>query len=362
MHTTVLEINQNNLIKNISFFKSKIKKETKIMAVVKANAYGSGSVLVSKSINNFVDFFAVAYTNEGVELVSKGISKPVIVLHAQPENYLKIIQNNLQPNIYNLKGLENFIALAEKLQIEKYPIHLKFNTGLNRLGFLKKDIPEILKLINRSSVKIISVFSHLAASEDLNEIVFTKNQISKFNVIKDIFIKELPQKPIFHILNTSGIVNFDEYQMDMVRIGIGMLGFANDKKTTSKLENVLTLKSKISQINYLNIGDSLGYNRAFTANKNTKTATIPIGHADGILRKLGNEKFYVMVNKQRTYISGNICMDMIMLDVTNVDCTEGDEVILFQSQNDIHRICTLLNTIPYEFFTLLSKRIERIIV
>lgn len=360
MHPTVLEINKENLIYNLLFFKNKLQKNTKLLAVVKANAYGSNSVLVSKSIEPYVDYFAVAYTKEGVELIKNKITKPILVLHAQTKNYLQIINNTLEPNIYSFNGLREFIKIASSKNCVDYPIHLKFNTGLNRLGFKPKDIPEIIHLLNKSkSVKIKSVLSHLAASEDLNEKEFTLQQIDAFKKIKNTINKSLNYQPIYHLLNTSGVANYQDAQFDMVRVGIGMLGFANDKKITSQLKNVLTLKSKISQIHSLKKGESVGYNRAYFLENDGKIATIPIGHADGISRKLGNKNGFVYLNDQKIPIIGNVCMDMIMVDVSSVKCHENSSITLFKLQEDIMDICNKLQTIPYEFFTMLSRRIER---
>ncbi len=364
MYPTILEINTDNLLKNITFFKSKLYEKTKILAVVKAFAYGSDAVLISKILQkNAINYLAVAYTNEGVLLKKNNIVLPIIVLHAQIESYKKIIKHKLEPNIYSLNGLKKFIQIAKRKKLKNYPIHLKFNTGLNRLGFVKEDISDILKLVkNNSNISIKSIFSHLAASEDSAEREFTIKQINLFESIKNSFTKTLKNKPYYHILNTSGVLNYPEYQMDMVRIGIGMFGFANEPKFTKELKNVFRLKTKISQIHTINKGESLGYNRAFIATKKTKTATLPIGHADGISRILGNKNNFVYINHKKAFIIGNVCMDMIMVDVTNITCKEGDEVIIFDSQKDILRISKKLKTIPYEFLTMLSQRIKRQII
>ncbi len=364
MHPTILEINTDNLVKNIAFFKSKLHQKTKMVAVVKAFAYGSDAVSISKILQkNNIDYLAVAYTKEGIQLRKNNIILPIIVLHAQIENYKKIIKHSLEPNIYSLNGLKKFIQIVKKKNLKRYPIHLKFNTGLNRLGFVKEDVSEILKLVkNNPNISIKSIFSHLAASEDSAEKEFTIKQIHLFESIKNPFTEALKNKPYYHILNTSGILNYSEYQMDMVRLGVGMFGFANEPKFTNKLKNVLTLKTKISQIHTINKGESLGYNRAFVATKKTKTATLPIGHADGISRKLGNKNSFVYINHKKATIIGNVCMDMIMVDVTNINCKEGDEVIIFDSQKDILRISKELNTIPYEFLTMLSQRIKRKVI
>jgi len=363
MHATILEINQQNLKYNVAYFKKKIKSDTRVLAVIKAYAYGSDAVLVAKAISNQVNYFAVAYTKEGIELVKNRINKPIIVLHAQIENYPQIIDNNLEPNIYSFRGLRAFINEAKTKKVIKYPIHLKFNTGLNRLGFTVEDIPLIMDLVkNNNTIHIKSIFSHLVASEDIKEKDFTLNQINQFQNIKKNFEGLLNDKPIFHLLNTSGVVNYPNAQFDMVRIGIGLLGFSNDEEENKKLKNVLALKSKISQIHKVKKGESIGYNRAYFMDKDGKTATIPIGHADGISRKLGNKKGFVYVGNQKVPIIGNVCMDMIMIDVTNVNCNEGDEVWLFKNHQDVNAICEILQTIPYEFFTMLSQRIERVML
>ncbi len=363
-NVSVLEIKASAVTHNLSYFKSLLNKETKLLAVVKAFSYGGDALLISQILQKEkVDYLAVAYIGEGVLLRKSGISIPIIVLHPQIINLNLLLKYNLEPNIYTDLILTEFIKILKKDKRINYPIHLKFNTGLNRLGFHPKDVRKIVsKIENYSELTIKSVFSHLAASEDLNEKDFTTKQINSFNKIKEQVINLLNYKPIFHLLNTSGIVNYPEAQFDMVRLGIGLYGFANDKKTTEKLENVFSLKSIISQIHTLEKGNTVGYNRAYTIKKETKTATIPIGYADGISRKLGNEKGYVLINDKKAAIIGNVCMDMIMVDVTEIDCTVGDEVILFNSQKMIEDISTKLDTIPYELLTMISQRIKRILI
>lgn len=361
-NVTVLEINASAIRHNLSYFTSKLKKNTKILVVVKAFAYGSDAVILSKILQqNKVDYLAVAYVDEGVSLRNAGITLPILVLHPQLINLEKLIAYNLEPNIYSTSILNAFLRICKTQNLTNYSIHLKFNTGLNRLGFSIDDVSAILAFIAKdNTLKIASVFSHLAASEDLNEKVFTENQIASFIRIKELVEKMLRYKPIFHLLNTSGIVNYPNAQFDMVRLGIGIYGFANDTTETNKLKNVLTLKSIISQIHLLKKGDSVGYNRGFLATKNTKTATIPIGHADGISRKLGNGIGDVFINNVKAKIIGNVCMDMIMVDVTSIDCKEGDTVILFDSQKRIEEIAQKLDTIPYEFLTMISQRVKRL--
>jgi len=360
-HVSVLEINLNSLEFNTNYFKSKLKKTTKILAVVKAFGYGSSATEISKFLADKVSYFAVAYVNEGITLRKAGILNPILVLHPVINNLDKLVEYQLEPNIYSFKLLNSFLKSAKKFSLNEYPIHIKFNTGLNRLGFNKTDVIEITnKLSNQHLVKVTSVFSHIAASEDLNERKFTLQQIETFNAISLEFINKLGYSPLKHMLNTSGIINYaTEAQFDMIRLGIGMYGFGNDENETRKLKNVLTLKSIISQIHTIKKGETVGYNRAFKASKTIKTATIPIGHADGISRQLGNEKGYIYVKNKKAPIIGNVCMDMIMANVTNIDCKEGDEVVIYKNQQHIKDLAQKSNTISYELLTAISQRIHR---
>ena len=362
-HVTVLEIDLNAVNHNLQYLKSKLKKTTKVAAVVKAYGYGSDSVIIADFLKDKVDYFAVAYTQEGVILRNAGIKTPIIVLHPQQPNLDLLIENCLEPNLYSFKILNAFINTLKTKKLKNYPIHIKFNTGLNRLGFVKKDLPELISILNSSDeINLKSAFSHLAASEDLNEKAFSLNQISSFKEIKETLNKSLKNKPFYHMLNTSGVINFaEEAQFEMVRIGIGLYGFGNDESITPKLRNVISLKSIISQIHTIKKGESIGYNRAYKAQKTIKSATIPIGHADGIHRALGNGKGFVTINNKKAYFIGNVCMDMIMVDVTNIECNEGDEAILFNTQETINEIATKLNSISYEIITAISQRIKRIV-
>ncbi|WP_347172644.1 alanine racemase [Polaribacter uvawellassae] len=361
-HVTVLEIDGNAVQHNLQYFKEKLASDTKILVVVKAFGYGSEAKKIAKLLENKVDYFAVAYTDEGIALRKAGIEKPILVLHPQIPNLELLIQHQLEPNLYNFKIFNAFLELANANVLLNYPIHLKFNTGLNRIGFCDTDIPLILSRIAATShVKIASLFSHLAASEDANEKEFTTNQINNFKLIAKEFHQHLNYKPMVHLLNTSGIINYPQAQFDMVRLGIGLYGFANDENETKQLKNVLSLKSIISQIHTIKPGESIGYNRAYTANETMKTATIPVGHADGISRKLGNKKYSVLINNQKAPIIGNVCMDMIMVDVSNIDCKEGDEVIVFNSQEMLLKIANITNTISYEILTAISQRVKRLL-
>lgn len=361
-HVTVLEIDGAALDHNLNYFKQKINPETKILAVVKAFGYGSDGVQVAKHLEDKVDYFAVAYTHEGIALREANISKPILVLHPQIPNLKEVVSYRLEPNLYNFKIFNAFLKLADEAPLMNYPIHIKFNTGLNRLGFWHTDIPAIISDLKKTNhIKVQSLFSHLAASEDLEEQEFSINQINNFAYIAQQFYKHLGYEPLLHILNTSGVVNYAKAQFDMVRVGIGLYGFGNDDKETAALKNTHNLTSIISQIHTINPGETVGYNRAFVAKRPTKTATVPIGHADGLSRKIGNKKGYVLINNQKAPIIGNVCMDMIMVDVTKINCNEGDAVIIFNNQQMIQHIANVSETIVYETLTAISQRVKKVL-
>jgi len=360
---TVIEIDLAALEHNFKFLKSKLHKQTKFLAVVKASGYGSDASIVAKYLEQLdVDYFAVAYTQEGIVLRDAGIKTPILVLHPQTVNFEKLIDHCLEPNLYNARLLNKFLKIALKKTVVDYPIHIKFNTGLNRLGFSENEIDFIIDQLSKTNhVKVKSIFSHLAASEDLKENDFTLRQIQKFKDIATKFKKQIGYEIMLHQLNTSGVLNYPEAQFDMVRCGIGLYGFGNDTDYTKRLMNVTTLKSIISQIHSIKPNESVGYNRAFKSLETTKTATIPIGHADGIYRAFGNGKGYVTIKGKKAPIVGNVCMDMIMVNITHIDCKEGDEVIIFDNQETVVELANNINTIPYEILTALSSRIKRIV-
>lgn len=360
-HVTVLEIDSESIYFNLNYFKSKLHSKTKILVVIKAFGYGTSAVEIAKLLEPKVDYFGVAYLDEGMALRNAGIKTPILVLHPQKATIEKILKHHLEPNIYSINLLNAFIEKATQLKLQNYPIHIKFNTGLNRLGFVEKDIPLISSIINKQkALKITSIFSHIAASEDLNEREFTLHQINRFKVVSTELINQLPNNPFRHMLNTSGIINYaKEAQFDMVRLGIGLFGFGNNNTETAKLKNVITLKSVISQIHIINKGETVGYNRAFKANSTIKTATIPIGHADGISRQFGKGKGFVYINNKKAPIVGNVCMDMIMVNITDINCAEGDEVLVYKNQFHIEELAKSINTISYEILTAISQRVNR---
>ena len=361
--STFLSVDLNALVHNYHFIKSYLKPNTNFLAVIKAFAYGHEAIAIAKALEKEkVAYFAVAYLQEGIHLRKAGISTPILVLHPQQSDVQDCVAHQLEPNIYSFNILETFQNCLKKFNIQEFPIHLKFNTGLNRLGFSHNDIPELLsKLASDNTCKIASVFSHLVASEDLDEKEFTQKQIRLYTNILSEIQKEIPYTFIRHLTNTSGVLNYPEAHFDMVRVGIGLYGYANEQKWTSQLKNVGSLYTVVSQIHRVKKGESVGYNRAFIASKTTRSATLPIGHADGIPRTWGKGIGYVSINGEKAYILGNVCMDMIMVDVTQIDCKEGDQVIIFNTQATLEDLAKKAGTISYELLTAISQRVPRII-
>jgi alanine racemase len=360
---TVLEIDLNALAHNYNYLISKLKSGTKTLAVVKAFGYGSESIAVAKELERLgVDYFAVAYVKEGVALRDAGIRTPILVLHPQPINFEELIDRCLEPSIYSARILKHFTTIAEGKNQKDYPIHLKFNTGLNRLGFLEKDTKYILAALKETHViKARSLFSHLVASEDPDEKEFTLHQINRFKKIAETMKAGLPYEPFMHQSNTSGVINYPQAHFDMVRVGVGLYGFGNSERENKNLKPIATLKSVISQIHAIQPGESVGYNRAYKAQGHEKTATIPIGHADGISRAYGNGTGWVTVAGHKAPIVGNVCMDMLMVNITGLSCQEGDEVIVFGENPTAQQLAEAVGSIPYELLTAISQRVKRVV-
>ncbi|MCL2026875.1 MAG: bifunctional UDP-N-acetylmuramoyl-tripeptide:D-alanyl-D-alanine ligase/alanine racemase [Bacteroidales bacterium] len=362
-HETVLEINLNAMQHNLNYFRSKIQPTTKIMSMVKAFSYGSGSFEISNFLQfNNVEYLTVAYADEGVELRNFGITLPIMVMNPEKIAIEKMLRFNLEPEIYNFRTLDFLIQeLAEAPDILEVYIHLKLDTGMHRLGFLENDLPELIRILNtQKRIKVRSIFSHLAGSEDLNLEDFTRSQISKFTTMSEFLMKELKYPILRHLLNSAGISRFPEAQFDMVRIGIGLYGVGFDENEQRQLQNVSTLKSTISQIKTIEPNETVGYNRRFKAETTTKIGVIAIGYADGLSRKLGHGHGLVWVNGQQVPIIGNVCMDMCMIDLTGVSANEGDEVEIFGNKTQIQDIAKKCDTIPYEILTGISRRVKRV--
>lgn len=361
---TTLEIDLQALESNFRYITSKLRPNTKLMAVVKAYSYGSDSVAIAKKLEELrADYFAVAYASEGVALRDSGITTPVLVLHPLPAHFHDITSRCLEPNLYSKNLLEKFIAFAENEGLENYPVHIKINSGMNRLGFRAEEIDAIAqRLKNTQAVIVKSVFSHLAASEDKANRAFAEKQIAQYLKASGYLTGQLGYAPLRHTLNTSGILNFPEAQLDMVRSGIGLYGYGNHPEEDKNLIPVATLKTIISQIHHLNKGENVGYNFGFTAEKVMKTATLPLGHADGISRVYGKGKGFVYIHGQKAFTIGNICMDMFMVDVTDIDCQEEDEVIIFGKGASAEDFAHAVNSISYEIITAISQRVKRVVI
>ncbi|TDO83603.1 UDP-N-acetylmuramoyl-tripeptide--D-alanyl-D-alanine ligase [Flavobacterium chryseum] len=361
-HETILEINLNSISHNLNFFKSKLASDVKMMVMVKAFGYGNGGLEIAKLLEHHkVDYLGVAFADEGISLKNGGIKLPIMVLNPESTSFASIIQYQLEPEIYSIKGLNAFLKIAREKNLKDFPIHIKLDTGMHRLGFEANTIDELIATLKgNSTVRIQSVLSHLATSDDMNHYDFVISQINLFEKLSSKLMTELKVNPIRHILNTSGISNFPSAQFNMVRLGIGLYGVSNDASEQKYLENVGTLKSIISQVRTIPAGDSVGYGRRFMAEKETRIATIPIGYADGISRLWGNGIGYVMIKNQKAPITGSICMDMLMVDVSKIDCKEGDSVIIFGENPTVTEIANALKTIPYEILAGISQRVKRV--
>jgi alanine racemase len=361
-HETVLEINLNALTHNLNYYRAKLKPSTKIMVMVKAFSYGTGGLEIAKLLEyQRVDYLGVAFADEGIALKSNGIQLPIMVLNPENTSFESIIQHQLEPEIYSLKGLHSFLKMAKQKRLIDFPIHLKIDTGMHRLGFEEQHISELITILkNNKTIKVKSILSHLATSDDAENRDFAMEQIEKFDRISSQLQSELEILPLRHILNTSGISNFPEAQYEMVRLGIGLYGFSNQPKEQAFLEPVGTLKSIISQIRTIQAGESVGYGRRFMATQEMRIATIPIGYADGIRRSWGNGLGFVVIKKQKATILGSICMDMLMVDVTSIACVEGNEVIVLGESPNVAEMAKKLDTIPYEILTGISQRVKRI--
>lgn len=361
-HETVLEINLNAISHNLNFFKSKLKPKTKMMVMVKAFGYGNGGFEIAKLLEHHkVDYLGVAFADEGISLKNAGITVPIMVLNPETTSFAAIIQHQLEPEIYSIKGLKGFLKIAEQNKLKHFLIHIKIDTGMHRLGFEEENISDLIHILKgNETVQIKSILSHMATSDDLKHDAFSKSQIALFEKLSTQLETELNIKPIRHILNTSGITNYPEAQYDMVRLGIGLYGISNDPEEQKQLEIVGTLKSVISQIRTIDAEESVGYGRRFIATETTKIATIPIGYADGISRSWGHGVGYVLINNKPAKIVGSVCMDMLMVNITGIDCKEGNTVIIFGENPTVNFMAKQLNTIPYEILTSISQRVKRV--
>ncbi len=362
-HRTILEINLNALIHNLNVFSRFLEPETKVMAMVKAAAYGSGSDEVARLLEfKQVDYLAVAYIDEGVELRQAGIHLPILVLNPEEAGFEAMLRHQLEPEIYGFDILDKLLKYLERyLSGYTLPIHLNLNTGMNRLGFEIDDLAKLGQVLQaNNNLKINSIFSHLAASDETGHDEFTLQQIEQFKQMYEQLVEGLSYRPMRHILNSAGICRFPEHQMDMVRLGIGLYGIgATDIQ--EELETVSTLKATISQIKDIAKGETIGYGRIGKAERPMRIATISIGYADGYLRQLSQGKGSVVIHGKMAPTIGNVCMDMCMVDITEIPTArEGDEVIIFGKEKPVQDLAKELHTIPYEVFTNISSRVKRV--
>jgi len=360
VHGTVMEVDLGALIHNLNFFKAKLKPDTKLMVMVKAFAYGSGSVEVANVLQyHQVDYLGVAYADEGVELRKNNITLPVMVMNPTEEGFQAMINFNLEPELYGFKILNEFISFLEG---RPWNIHIKIDTGMHRLGFEAEEVEELIALLKTNrNIKVASVFTHLAGSDEAEHDAFSKQQAETFFKSAAKISAALGYKPILHVLNTPGILRLPEWQLDMVRLGVGLYGV---DPTTAKhpLKPVATLKTVISQIREVKEGESIGYGRKGKAKKTMKLATIAVGYADGYSRAFSQGVGEVSVRGERVPVVGNVCMDMTMIDTTGIEAKEGDEVILFGAVLPIQEVADKINTIAYEILTNTSERVKRVFV
>ncbi|MCR4964233.1 MAG: bifunctional UDP-N-acetylmuramoyl-tripeptide:D-alanyl-D-alanine ligase/alanine racemase [Bacteroidales bacterium] len=364
-HLTTLNVSLPAIVHNLHYFRSFIKPETKMVAMVKALSYGLGDAeIINELINQKIDYLAVAYTDEGVRLRKRHINTPIIVLGAEAHSFESMVLNRLEPEIFNFYYLQELIGvLHEHPEITEFPIHIKLDTGMHRLGFDKEDLPHLLKVLEENPcLRVASTFSHLAAAEDPAEDDFTRLQIKRFEEMSGILRNALPYPILRHILNTAGILRFSEAQFDMVRLGIGLYGFFDMPEIQANLQNVATLKTLITQVKRIPQGETIGYNRSFKVDHDMQVAIIPIGYADGYPREFSNGKGLVMVRGQLVPVVGKICMDMCMLDVTGLSVHEGDEVIVYGEGNTAQDAARRIGHISYDLLTSLSSRVPRIYV
>lgn len=359
-----LEINLNGCLENYRYFRSKLEDKTKLLVLVKANAYGHGAVQFASLMEEAgADYLAVAYPVEGFELRQAGIKSPIMVLTAGTDSFDQIVNYGLEPGIPNMYSLKVLCNVLEKRGMTGFPVHIKLDTGMHRLGFMTEELAELMDFMKEcKAVKIKSIYSHLAASDDPSCDEFTLGQIELFQKNADALSESLGYKPMYHVLNSAGIERFTQYQFDMVRLGIGIYGVS--AIPGNKLAPVASFKCKVLQVKTLRPEDgTIGYGRhGKIAPEGTVIATIPVGYADGVDRHLscGNGRF--MVNGHKVPTIGNICMDMCMLDVTGLDVKVGDTVTIFGEDPTITDLAEILGTIPYEILTSVPRRIERIIV
>lgn len=362
VHQTTLEIDLKALAENIFNYKKRLPANVKLLAMVKAFAYGNGAAEIARVLQyNQADYLGVAYVDEGITLRNSGIQLPVMVLNVDENAFDAIINHNLEPVIYSARLLQSFASYLNQEGLKDWPVHLEIETGMNRLGFTLAQLKEAASILQQPEIRIQTLFSHLAASEDANEDAYTKQQFSIF-MEADAWVSSLISYPYLkHIANTAAIKRHPYLVLDMVRLGIGMYGVEDDGAAGGETETVATLKTTIAQLKNLNAGETVGYNRKGIITKSSVLATVRIGYADGYPRHLGYGKGYMLVNGKKAPVTGSVCMDMTMIDVTGIEnVQEGDEVIVFGKDLPLSRLAHWAATIPYEIMTGISERVPRV--
>lgn len=360
VHETTLEINLNALVDNLNYYRNKLKPDTKIVCMVKASAYGAGSYEIAKTLEDQrVNYLAVAVADEGSELRKAGITSSIIIMNPEQTAFKTLFDYKLEPEVYSFHLLEELIKAAEREGITNFPIHIKIDTGMHRLGFAPAEIPRLVERLHKqTSVIPRSVFSHLVGSDTERLDTFTRRQIEVFEAAAAQLQEGFSFKIIRHICNTAGIQRYPGAQFEMVRLGIGLYGV--DPFTSEMLHNISTLRSTILQIHDVPKEETVGYGRKGILERDSRIAAVPIGYADGLNRHLGNGRGYCLVNGKKAPYVGNICMDVCMIDVTDIDCREGDKVIIFGDDLPVTVLSDLLDTIPYEVLTSVSNRVKRV--
>ncbi|MFL5774524.1 MAG: alanine racemase, partial [Flavisolibacter sp.] len=363
LHQTVLEVNLDALAHNLKHYQKLLHPGTKVMAMVKAFAYGSGGAEIAGVLQfHNTDYLGVAYADEGADLVKAGIRIPIMVMNTEESSFRAIIDYNLEPTLFSYDMLKKFEAYLKQQGLSHYPVHIEVETGMNRLGFALNEIGSLADLLSSGETFTIrSVFTHLAASEDASQDGFTNEQVRIFLEAINILSKEISYPFLKHIANSAAIVRHPQLQLDMVRLGIGLYGVDVAHKKLKGLKTVATLRSTIAQLKKVNNGDSVSYNRKGVVHRNSIIATVRIGYADGYFRQFGNGVGKMLVRGKMAPVIGTVCMDMTMIDVTDIpDVIEGDDVIIFGSELPVHEVASWANTISYELMTAISQRVKRI--
>jgi alanine racemase len=360
-HQTYLQIDLGAIRNNIAFYKSRVSPATKLLCMVKASSYGSSATKIGYFLEHLgVNYLGVAYPNEGVELREHDVNLPILVMNCEEESFESCIEHKLEPAIFSMRQLEAFIQQLILLGKTNYPVHIKLETGMNRLGFGESEMNALIqKVQSQPEIFVKSVYSHLAES-DVADSSFTQEQITRFEKLSNRLIEELPHSPIRHILNSEGISNYAHAQFDMVRLGIGMYGHSSNSETAKQLKPAINWYSSVSQVKHLKKGDTVGYGRTFTADRDMKVAVVPVGYADGFRRNLSQGKGGVYIRGHYCPTVGNVCMDMIMVDVSEMDVHEKDAVEIIGEHQTIEELALKMGTIPYEVMTHFSPRIHRV--